>query len=191
MKLKVIIPVLIVCAGLIYLASIMLNENEQHMSDAPGADEMTNEEGSSLRDLIAQSGSHVCTVHEETGSDYMNGTVYVANGMIRGDYESHLEAFGNMTVQSSLIIRDGSVYTWNSILDSGMVTPVNPEPTNDTSDPSFGYDLKLAYECVEGEADPALFELPTEIQFKTLEELQQGQLDAWEVPADMVEVPAV
>lgn len=108
----------------------------------------------SLFELSNRSGNWECTFANTSDRVRTSGVVYVSEGKTRGDFESKAEG---ITVESHIIVRDGFIYTWSPIAQSGFKArhAVNNEANND-SDFQYAYE----YTCTPWAVDSSLFEIP-------------------------------
>lgn len=127
-------------------------------------------------DFAKQGGSYECTVNQYIDSSYTSttkGTVYLSKGNIRGDYNVKVQG---MSIDTSVIVRDGFAYTWTNMMTTGYKVPVATDTTRKTSAGgttpqgtfSWNSDMIGDYDCTPWAADAALFTLPAKITFKVL-----------------------
>lgn len=124
---------------------------------------------------IQNGGSYECAVTQnietEGYSNSTDGHVYVHNGMIRGDYV--IEAQG-ISLVASLIVRDGFVYSWNSLTGMGIRADAQTSDSETAADVSTSgtitWDAETIgqFDCLDWNPDLSEFEVPTDITFQTL-----------------------
>lgn len=115
-----------------------------------------------------KTGSYSCTVTQDIGVAQTQGTVFIDNGKMRGDFNSTVQG---MNVNTSLVVKEGYTYTWTSLAPIGFKTPLvkgaSASSTASTSG-TYGIDTKKigSYNCVPWTADASKFTLPTSVTFK-------------------------
>lgn len=134
------------------------------------------EEGGSYRCEISQATEAVeenTTEGEETSAteaSQVDGTVYVKDGMIRGQYDVATE--GSL-VNLAFIVREGASYTWIPETTIGfMVNFTDAEDPEIQKSAMATYTFNLeeigSYECYEEEIESSYFELPDGVRFQDL-----------------------
>ncbi|MDP2704879.1 MAG: hypothetical protein U1D31_01910 [Patescibacteria group bacterium] len=123
----------------------------------------------SMKDLIAANISQKCTVDESNDVSQSSGVVYVANGKLRGDFQSMASG---MTVQSHMIADGEYSYVWTSATNQGFKMPVSAQESAAVSDTSgtqgqqsVDYNQQLGYACEPWTADANTFSLPSGVTF--------------------------
>lgn len=125
---------------------------------------------STISDLLARGGDQICTITTNTPDVESKGMVYISGKKVRGIFTSKVIR-SNIVIDSSMIQRDGFVYTWSSMMSQGFKAPVSSMaknqviPISDTY--SFEYDQGIEYRCNNWTVDASFFELPTWINFST------------------------
>lgn len=145
-----------------------------------------NESGMSLREISNLEGQHVCSLTDSFESNSMLGTIYVKDGNLKGTYVASIAEL-ETEITTTIIIKDNSLYTWNSIAPEGAIIALSENEVSDPNDPAFGYDIKLDYECNESDVNDSEFELPTDIQFKQYVAPQISAPTSATVPVEPVE----
>ena len=125
-------------------------------------------------DFMKKSGSYQCTVNQnlENYSMTAQGTVYLDNGKIRGDYTA---SYNGKSFTGSTIIRDGFAYTWTSMMNIGWKVPVAQTDGNASSNVKVSgntYSFNAAqigdYDCKPWTADASKFTVPTNLTFQVV-----------------------
>lgn len=176
MNIKVIFAILAIVviggAGVYFMAgnsttpAMPENEGESmHSDDVMNKDEMTSFTGK-LQDLLARTGSYRCSVSQEVNGAHTDGIVYVADGKLRGDFESSVQG---ITIESHMIVKDSNIYAWTPISPNGFKIPQAEatKPADETTPSSQNYadfQQEYTYECAAWTIDETLFTLP-EIDF--------------------------
>jgi uncharacterized protein YxeA len=120
-----------------------------------------------LKSLLTSGKSQKCTYSYTHQSTTVNGTVYVANGKMRGDFVS---PSGQSKVTGHMIIDGGYFYVWTDLSNSGIKMAVNQEQpataaVNNSQTPDINQ--SFTYTCQGWAEDDSLFTLPSSISFMT------------------------
>jgi hypothetical protein len=121
--------------------------------------------------FVKQGGSYQCTVHQYIGDMDTMGTTYIHNGMIRGEHTTEIQG---MTIDTTLIVRDGYSYTWTSLAPNmGFKAKVTDMTNTDTSVQtsgtySFNADQIGDYNCESWKEDVSVFEIPSGVTFQEI-----------------------
>ena len=131
----------------------------------------------SIKDLIAR-GSSKCTVTNSVENSESNGTVYVGNGKMRGDFTS-VTKNPAMTVESHMISDGAFIYTWSDAMPQGVKVAVSAANTTGQPNASEGnqaemYNAVVDYDCDSWSVDESKFEIPTDITFMDVSTMMQG-----------------
>jgi hypothetical protein len=133
-------------------------------TDAPAGE--TQQFKGSLQELVGRSGSWQCTVSVTAQDITTTGTTYVAGGKVRADYVSPVPGYGN--VESHMIMRDTTVYTWTSLMSQGMKFPIQDgkmQGERKSTEVTPQFDQAYDYSCAAWTADESKFALPAGITF--------------------------
>jgi len=129
----------------------------------------------SLRALLGLPTSQTCEYTDDrTGS---GGKVYVSSGRFQGDFSNVV----NGQVSTSHIYSDGqTMYIWMEGSDTGFknslaaVESITPSPDDNAGvETDFNIDEQLDYRCQNWTVDESLFQLPSGVQFKSMESVMQ------------------
>jgi hypothetical protein len=117
-------------------------------------------------DLLARGGSYQCTVSIHDPQASSNGTVYIADKNIRGDFVS--EAAGQK-IASSMIQTKGYIYTWTNLYSQGFKVPMPTAGDQPKSTEQGGFDTSanISYDCKPWSVDTSKFIVPTNITFSS------------------------
>mgnify|MGYP001588210567 CR=1 FL=1 len=117
----------------------------------------------SIAQLMAQ-GTSKCEVTSETDGVSSSGTVYVADGKVRGTFTTSGAGVG--TVESNMIVRDGFVYVWSDAMPQGikMSAEASGGAQTGASQPN-PYDANYDYNCTRWSPVESQFALPSDITF--------------------------
>lgn len=116
--------------------------------------------------FIKDNGSYQCTVHQVVSDMDNNGIVYVSNGDIRGEFSTITEG---RSVSSSIIVRDGSAYTWSDAMPTmGFKMTYSPDISASASSSTYMWNVEQVgdYDCKPWVRDEAKFTPPTTINFQ-------------------------
>lgn len=121
----------------------------------------------SMKDLIARGGDYECTFVQTNDMSDSTGTVFISGTRMRGDFKTTVKAVSDMKVESHMISDGVFMYTWSSMMPTGMKIAIAESATAETSSAtqSFDYNQKLDYDCKPWTSDSAKFTLPTDITF--------------------------
>lgn len=121
-----------------------------------------------LSDIWKQAGYRKCSVSISYDGSEVGGVLFLANGDLRADFGILTTQTGDNTPSSSIIFRDGELYTWNNITLTGFQTKVSG-----ISDPlaATGYGKYSAakigkYNCEDWSYDSSKFAPPKNVKFK-------------------------
>lgn len=116
---------------------------------------------------LANSGeSYKCTVQTTAQGVTVNGTVYVADRNIRGDFSAKVPVIG--AVEAHMIADDTTVYAWTSVLPKGYTfirTENGAEGSKTIAGQTFDFNQSYSYDCVESTVDSSMFTVPSNITF--------------------------
>ena len=125
----------------------------------------------SMKELIAMNISQKCDFSEPQSKTA--GTIYIADGKVRGDFTSETEA-GSM---GGHMISDGtSVNTWMDGMSQGFKASFEASGTSGQGDTQQGLDpsRKTDYKCEKWSKDESKFQLPSGITFTDMSAMMQG-----------------
>lgn len=127
----------------------------------------------SWNDLLGMSAAVQCTAGTKTNGVESVGTVYVANGNMRGDFSSTVNG---RTVDSHMIATADTVYTWSSGMPQGVKMP-KPTSTGATgSSQGFDPNAEVNYSCRSWTADASKFNPPSDIKFMDISAMMGGSM---------------
>lgn len=127
--------------------------------------EETAEGGHSLKELLAVREPQKCTFTDSTDVADTSGTVYIANGKMKGDFDAVTKT-GAGTQKAYMIVDGESVYSWTSAYPQGVKTTVNATASENSSQKTgVDYDKKVDYHCEPWNPDMSVFELPANVSF--------------------------
>ncbi|OGD63755.1 hypothetical protein A2160_03715 [Candidatus Beckwithbacteria bacterium RBG_13_42_9] len=120
-----------------------------------------------LKSLLSQGKSVKCTYTSKMDSTSSNGTVYVANGKMRGDFQS---TSPEITASGHIIVDSQYSYFWSDQSNQGIKMAVGgetvPSPTTQNNQ-ALDLNQPVTYSCSDWTADSSLFTLPKDVTFST------------------------
>lgn len=120
----------------------------------------------SMKDLLISGKSQKCTFTQTASGSQSSGTVYIADGKIRGDFESAASAAGGTNMQSHMITDGNTSYVWTSGMSQGFkMSTVQSAPSGSAQKQAVDYNQALDYACAPWNPDQSMFMLPQGITF--------------------------
>lgn len=153
------------------LTSQTSSESKTEVSNVGGVQAVDSSSGSgSLAELWKRGGNHMCTITMADALFKSSGTVYVSGNKVRADFNMTMAEMGNKPVTSSMIQKDGEVYTWTNSYPQGfkMKVPAGTNPTNMTGPNNAGGidpSANVKYDCKSWTPDESKFTPPSDIKF--------------------------
>jgi hypothetical protein len=122
-------------------------------------------EGSrSLRALLSLTTPQRCTFEEVSEGSTSSGTVYIANGQMRGDFTS---TSGGQSMESHMIVKGSESYVWSSAFAGGFKTSLDAMSSSDKQN-GVDPDKPVNFSCSSWVANASMFALPTDIEFQDI-----------------------
>jgi hypothetical protein len=166
------IAALVVVAG--GAAFYVYNKN----SNTPGAafdtaivNESDSVQPKSLRDFFGLTINQTCTFNDTESKS--NGTVYVANGRMRGDFTVESE---EVKMTSHMITDSEDVYLWFDNTEEGYKMKISDqEEYSDTDEDNKSVDLdkRVDYKCSNWIVNDSFFQLPAGKNFRDLSAMME------------------
>lgn len=174
---KIIVSVLIagaIVGGIFFLKSDKVSESEianqqQNQEDSQNQNTETNSKKMAFADFVKQGGSYECTIKQYVAGTETSGTAFIGEGMIRGEYSTQTQG---LTVNTSVIVRDGFAYTWTSMAPTmGFKAKVVEDTTTNAATSisgsySFNAEQIGDYDCKAWAFDAGKFTLPAGVTFR-------------------------
>jgi uncharacterized protein YxeA len=164
-----IIVVLIILAGAFFL---MRSKSGDVASESQTADSQTQvqSEKSSIKSLLASGSTRKCTYSVDQDGYKSEGTIYVANNKMRGDFTALIDGKETM---SHMINDSATSYMWTDGVGQGMKFSISPEDVNSDQYKSaktgaVNLDQNYDFSCDSWVVDTSKFELPSNVQFSEL-----------------------
>lgn len=150
-------------------AQVANNEisGEQEQTTVPSGKKMA------FSEFMKQGGSYKCEVNQDVNDVETKGVTYINDGMVRGEYNTKVQG---QNINSTLIVRDGFVYSWTSMLPNmGFKAKADTSASGDvTAGASGSYSWNAEqigdYNCEAWTVDQSKFTVPTNITFKMVGE---------------------
>lgn len=127
----------------------------------------------SLKALLSSGKEQTCTFSDGSGAAASNGTVYFANGKMRGDFVSVPES--GVETMSHMIVDGNTSYIWTDGMPQGFKMSFDAVKDGNT-DTQKGVDInhEYDYKCTSASPNASLFELPKNITFSDMSVMMQG-----------------
>lgn len=156
-----------VIGGIVVVAAIVVFAMNRGQDDSSSTGQeqgnMMNESSSAgghktMRQLLVSSNQQ-CTFSSADDNAQSSGKVYVAGGMMRGDFESTNDG---QTAKSHMVIKDETMFTWMDGMNTGFKAILKSVENNATStkDNSVDPNQELDFDCKGWSADSSMFDLP-------------------------------
>lgn len=119
-------------------------------------------------EFMKQNGSYQCTVTQNVNNTSVNGTVFINDGKIRGEFST---SYNGTNMNISTIARDGYSYTWTSMMPTmGFKAKIVENATGDanaSASGSYSWNAEHIgdYNCEAWSPDASKFSLPTSVTF--------------------------
>jgi hypothetical protein len=121
-----------------------------------------------LKSLLTAGKSQKCTYSANQDNASMNGTLYVADGKMRGDFVSGIE---EEKVNGHMIVNGEYSYVWTDKSDKGMKMKFNLEDqakaVAEANSQALNLNQEYNYDCQGWARDPSVFTPPANISFET------------------------
>jgi len=134
----------------------------------------------SLKNLMATMVNQKCTFLDNESNS--KGTIYLANGKVRGDFSTQQEG---KTMSSHMISDSEYAYIWMDDLQTGLkVSMDSMEEVNDTgfknSPKTVDIDQEVDYSCSSWAPDNSVFVVPTDRTFTDMSKAMEDMTDTME-----------
>ena len=153
------VGVVVIVAG----AYALLTKNNETTDDETGQRVPVT---GTFRDIAAAGSPQKCSVESTKGGYTSTGVVYVAGGLMRGDFTTMGTPSG--TIESHMIVKENVSYVWSSATPQGikmtLTSSANGGGVTSTSG-GLSYDDSVNYTCSSWSISQDLFALPVGISF--------------------------
>jgi len=121
----------------------------------------------SMRDLVARGQSLECTFDMDVEYSKSNGTVYIADGKVRGNFDIvvSVSQAGTQKFQAYMIADAETSYVWSSLIKQGFKLPISKNETSANPQNGVDYNQKLNYSCKPWNANASFFVPPADVVF--------------------------
>ncbi len=132
----------------------------------------------SLKDLFTAGIAQKCTFSTGGDSSAQDGTTYIANGKLRGDFVTDIDG---KSTQTHMIVVSNTSYIWMDGQNTGFKSTFNPsdyeaaESGDSGKDTTAGLDFnkQADYKCSAWVVDDSLFTPPVDVKFSDFSELMK------------------
>ena len=164
-----IITGVVVLGGIIW---VFYTGPQKEVEGLPGRQDAQGEIGQvsgSMKDLVALNRPLECTFNLDTQYASSKGTVFVADGNVRGNFTISITAMNNSSLEAFMIADQTTSYVWSSLSTQGFKVPLNKNTQATTTQTNNGisYNQTLSYNCKSWVKDVSVFIPPTNITFVT------------------------
>lgn len=160
----IVVLLLLLVGGGAYLA--MKKTSPSSLDTAPITQNSTaNSSQGSLKSLFASGKSQKCTFNNtSTDTTKVDGTVYVAAGKVRGDFQT---TSNGTPLSSHMIIDSQTSYIWTDMSKQGFKMAIDTNQQTNTAANNQGpnMDQNVNYSCQGWSVDNSVFTLPADITF--------------------------
>jgi len=128
-----------------------------------------------LSALVAAGNPVTCTFSTTTAQGTEEGTIYVADGKVAGDFTMN----GTQgPTQAHMIMQDQTNYFWTSAGTQGFKSAVTATSSSGSSQQGVSYSEPADYACQPWTADESKFTLPANITFMDMSAMTHGAAPA-------------
>jgi len=133
-----------------------------------------------MNDLRGREKALECQITTIDNSVASEGTFFVADEKIRGDFITESPDLEESSV-SSIIIDDGTMYVWTEIAGESFGVKSQLQATAETdiqTQEPVGLDERVKYSCQKWEpVDQSIFIPPTDVLFQDMSQVLQGGME--------------
>lgn len=172
MNKKLLIAIAVAVGILIIIISILLTS--QTNTQAPGDITLTPTQGavqqkkqSTYQEFLNSGRSEICTFSANISGKTSSGTVYAAQGKIRGSF---IVPYSGGTFQQHLLVDSYVAYLWTNLDDKGVKFAVEETSANEGLMDQLGNGSGVKYDCRDWKTDLGVFEVPSNIVFLEVNE---------------------
>jgi hypothetical protein len=147
------------------------DEGPSSAEQSPGASVSASVEASTkgnLRGLLASGSPQKCEFEVTTYGVTSRGTVYVANGKMRGDFSA---THSGGTTVGHMVVADSTVSFWSEGQAQGFTMNIDSTTAEAQANAALSLDQNLSYDCDAWRVDEAQFRLPANVQFTSMANL--------------------
>lgn len=121
----------------------------------------------SMKDLVQRNQSLECTFSHDTPNSSSKGTVFVADGNVRGNFLITINTMGGSSLEAFMIADGVNSYVWSSLSKDGFKVALSESEKSGTNQGNDGinYNQNLQFSCKSWVKDVSVFIPPTDINF--------------------------
>jgi len=133
-----------------------------------------------MNDLLSREENLECQITTINNDTVSEGTFFVADSKIRGDFITKLPDMQGTGVSSLIIISD-TMYVWTEINEESYGVKTNLGATADTAVPTqepVSLDERVKYSCQKWEqVDQSVFIPPSDVLFQDVSKIMEGGME--------------
>lgn len=172
MNKKLLIFIGVAIGILIIIVSILLtsqtnNQVPEETSLTPTQPAPQQRRQSTYQEFLNSGKSEICTFSANISGKSSSGTVYAAQGKIRGSF---IVPYSGGTFQQHLLVDSYVAYLWTNLDDKGVKFAVEETSANEGLLESLGNGSGVQYNCRDWKTDLGVFEVPSNIVFLEVNE---------------------
>ncbi len=193
MNRKLLIAIAAAVGILIVIISILLttqtnNRVPDDISLTPTQGVTPQRRQSTYQEFLNSGRSEICTFSANISGKSSSGTVYAAQGKIRGSF---IVPYSGGTFQQHLLVDSYVAYLWTNLDDKGVKFAVEETSANEGLLSQLGNGSGVNYNCKEWKTDLGVFEVPSNIVFLEVNEstLPSALLKETPVPTQQPTIP--
>lgn len=122
---------------------------------------------STYQEFLNSGRSEICTFSANISGKSSSGTVYAAQGKIRGSF---IVPYSGGTFQQHLLVDSYVAYLWTNLDDRGVKFAVEETSANEGLLDQLGNGSGVSYNCKDWKTDLGVFEVPSNIVFLEVNE---------------------
>lgn len=150
------------------------NMSEEESTEAKANQKLT------LTDIFFMGEDFRCEFAHDDESNKSSGVAYIADAgeRIRVDFEVKESAAGSMS--GSVIRKDNYSYLWSSSMEQGIKVTITEDNKQDlfAGGQEGTVDENTEFDCVSWVENPAMFDVPSDIEFMDIRAAASGAMDA-------------
>ena len=153
-----VVAIVVVGGGAWYMSS--------HSDNNMNGQETAGEQGqSTFAALAAMGGSRTCHITVNTDGNASEGTVYIADGRMRGDFTSTVNG---KAMTAHMLQADGYMYSWTDAMAQGVKVSLAQAQQANTQSQGINPNANVTYDCSAGVGAGASFDVPSNVSFMEL-----------------------
>ncbi len=125
----------------------------------------------SMKSLLASATAQKCTFTSTAGGSNTSGTVYVASGKMRGDFNSLVNSKNE---KSHMIVSDNTSYVWAEAFPQGMKMSFANMESKGADKNAVSVNDQVDFSCTPWSADQSMFAIPGGVVFNNIDAMMPG-----------------